>query len=94
MRTRESLGPWHYGLPSNERARIGLYFSKNCTDWCFAGIVADGAGERRSLFRASAIIDGDDLAMVMRLADAAAVSQHDSNIIAFQRVRGFRRLAY
>lgn len=94
MRKRESLGPWHYGLPYNERSRIALYFSRNCMDWCFAGIVADGGGERRSFFHASAIIDGEDLAMVMRVADESAANQHDSNIIAFQRVRGFRALVH
>lgn len=94
MRKPASLGAWHYGLPANERARIALHFSRNCMDWCFAGIAADGGGRKRSFFHASAVIDGEDLVMVMRVADEAAVNQHDSNIIAFQRIRCFRKLGY
>lgn len=93
-RKRDFLDPWHYGLPYNERSRIALHFSKNCMDWCFAGLVADAGEQKRSFFHASAVIDGEDLVMLMRVADEAAVNAHNSNLIAFQRVRAFQCLAY
>lgn len=94
MRKRELLSPWHYGQPYNERSRIALHFSKNGMDWSFAGLIADGGNRKRSFFHASTVIDGKDLVMLMRVADDKAVNAHNSNIIAFQRVRDFRRLAY
>jgi hypothetical protein len=94
MRRVESLDPWHYGLPYNERHRIALYFSKNCMDWCLAGLVADAGGQKRSFFHASTVIAGEDLLMLMREADPDAVNAHNSNLITFRRVRQFRRLAY
>jgi hypothetical protein len=40
------------------------------------------------------VIDGEDLVMLMRTADAAAVNEHNSNTITFHRIREFRKLAY
>ncbi|OGV62696.1 MAG: hypothetical protein A3K19_13610 [Lentisphaerae bacterium RIFOXYB12_FULL_65_16] len=94
MRRVETLDPWHYGMPYNERKRIALYFSRNCMDWCFAGLVADAVGTKRSHFHCSTVIDGEDLIMLMRTADAAAVNEHNSNTITFHRIREFRKLAY
>jgi hypothetical protein len=94
MRKVETLAPWHYGLPANERKRIALYFSRNCMDWCFAGLLADAGREKRSYFHGSTLIDGEDLILLMRVADENAVNCHNSNLITFHRVRKFRRLLY
>lgn len=94
MRRVDTLHPWHYGLPANERSRIALYFSKNCMDWCLAGLVADAGLEKRSYFHGSTLIDGDDLLLLMRESDAQAVNTHNSNLITFHRVRQFRRWFY
>lgn len=40
------------------------------------------------------IIDGDDLHILMRTADAAAKNAHNSNLITFHTVRRFRDLVY
>jgi hypothetical protein len=94
MRRVDALGAWHYGLPANERSRVALYFSKNCMDWCLAGLVADAGAEKRSFFHGSTVIDGDDLLLLMRESDAEAVNTHNSNLITLYRIRDFRRWLY
>lgn len=94
MRKIDSLDPWHYGLPSNERTRLALWYSRNCMDWCFAGLLTDAGGRKRSYYHGSTLIDGDDLILLMRVADQDAVNCHNSNAIAFQRVPGFRRFLH
>ena len=83
-----------YGLPNNERHRLQLHFSKNCVDWCFAGIVAIGPSPRQARHYAAMAIDGDDLAIVSRSGDRRAMSAHNGNFISFHRVKNFRTLAY
>src|SRR5690606_27687412 len=39
MTRAERLPANRFSLPNNERHRLQLHFSKNCIDWCFAGIV-------------------------------------------------------
>ncbi|NQU76971.1 MAG: hypothetical protein HQ546_11725 [Planctomycetes bacterium] len=94
MQRIETMHPKRYGLPDNERRRLVLHFSTNCMDWCFAGLVAavDDMGE--SHYGASMIIDGDDLLILMRTADAEAQNAHNSNMITFHQVEGLRELAY
>jgi hypothetical protein len=83
-----------YGLPDNERHRLQLHFSKNCVDWCFAGLVAVGASPRESRHYASMVINGDDLHILSRSGDARAANAHNGNIITFHTIPNFRRLAY
>jgi hypothetical protein len=83
-----------YNLPSNERRRLQLHFSRNMVDWCFAGLVAAGPTEVASRHYASMAIDGDDLVILSRSGDERARNPHDGNLITFHRVRGFRNLAY
>jgi hypothetical protein len=93
--TRADLLPAdRYNLPNNERRRLQLHFSRNCIDWCFAGLVAVGEVERASRHYASMAIDGGDLVILSRSGDTRAVSAHNGNLITFHRVRDFRRLAY
>ena len=83
-----------YNLPNNQRRRLQLHVSKNMIDWCFAGLVACGDGEKESRHYASMAIDGDDLVVLSRSGDSTAKSPHDGNLITFHRVKNFRRLVY
>jgi hypothetical protein len=83
-----------FNLPNNERHRLQLHFSKNCIDWCFAGLVAAGATPRESRHYASMIIDGDDLHVLSRSGDQRAKSAHDGNLITFHTIKDFRKLLY
>ena len=90
----DRLPPERYSLPNNERHRLQLHFSKNCMDWCFAGLVAVGASPKQSRHYASMVIDGEDLHILSRSGDSEARNAHDVNLITFHTVKGFRRLAY
>ena len=89
-----ALAADRYQLPNNERQRLVLHFSKNMVDWCFAGLVAIGPGNRGARHYASMDIDGDDLVILARSGDERAQSAHNGNLITFHRVRNFRALVY
>lgn len=76
--------------PLPARQRLQLHFSKNCIDWCFAGLVAMGGSQKESRHYASMIIDGDDLHILSRSGDHRAKSAHDGNLVTFHTVTGFR----
>jgi hypothetical protein len=90
----DRLGPDRYNLPNNQRDRLQLHFSKNCIDWCFAGLVTVGSGDKCSRSYASMAIDGDDLHVLSRSGDEHAKNAHDVNFISFHTVKNFRNLAY
>jgi hypothetical protein len=94
MQRIERMHPKRYALPNNERRRLALHFSRNCMDWCFAGLVAAVEDMGQSHYGASMILDGEDLLLLMRTADAEAENAHNSNMITFHRIEGFRGLAY
>ena len=83
-----------FNLPNNERHRLVLHFSKNCVDWCFAGVVCMGATAGQGRHYASMAIDGDDLHVLSRSGDQRAKSAHDGNLITFHTIRQFRKLVY
>jgi len=83
-----------FNLPNNERHRLALHFSKNCIDWCFAGLVATSGNPGQGRHYASMIIDGDDLHVLSRSGDARAKDAHDGNLITFHTVGRFRELIY
>lgn len=83
-----------FDLPNNERHRLVLHFSKNCIDWCFAGVVAIGADVKQSRHYASMCIDGDDLLVASRSGDEHVFTAHDTNLITLHRVKNFRSLVY
>jgi hypothetical protein len=83
-----------YNLPNNERHRLQLHFSKNCIDWCFAGLVAAGITERHARNYASMAIDRDDLVILCRSGDEYASDPQYTNLITFHRVKDFRNLVY
>lgn len=94
MRKVELLDTKHYGMPYQERNRMALHFSKNCIDWCFAGLVAKVGDVGQSHHGGNVLIDGDDLVVLMRTADEEAINAHNSNVITCHRVRNFRELVY
>ena len=83
-----------FNLPTNERHRLVLHFSRNCVDWVFAGRIADSGAYGQGRHYASMVIDGDDLHVLSRSGDHRARSAHDGNLITFHTVRDFRRLVY
>ncbi|MFP4029578.1 MAG: exo-alpha-sialidase [Candidatus Brocadiia bacterium] len=94
MHRAERLPDDRYNLPNNQRRRLQLHFSKNCIDWCFAGLVAVGPVEYGSRHYASMLIDGDDLHVLSRSGDERAKNAHDGNLITFHTIPNFRRLVY
>ena len=94
MTRADRLPADRYNLPNNERRRLQLHFSRNCVDWCFAGLVAAGSVERASRHYASMAIDSDDLQVVSRSGDERAKSAHDGNLVTLHTVRDFRALVY
>ena len=89
-----ALPPDRYSLPNNERHRLALHFSRNCVDWCFAGLVADSGHPGQARNYASMVIDGADLHVLSRSGDARAKNAHDGNLITFHTVKNFRELVY
>lgn len=83
-----------YGLPNNERHRLQLHFSKNCIDWCFAGMVSNSANEMFSRNYPSAIIKEKDMHIVCRSADEKALNPQYNNLITHHFVEDFRQLIY
>jgi len=94
MKRVELLRPKRWNLPNNERHRLALYFSKNCVDWCFAGLVADAGDVGQSRHNVAAVIDGEALHFVSRSAGPEAANAHNADMVTFHTVEGFRRLAY
>ena len=94
MTRADRLPSDRYNLPNNERHRLQLHFSKNCIDWCFAGLVALTDSPRQARHYASMVIDGDDLHIASRSGDHRAKSAHDGNFISFHTVKNFRDLVY
>jgi len=94
MTKAELLSKERYNLPDNERNRLVLYFSKNCFDWCFAGIVTKGESEIMSRHYAAMIINKNDLYVVSRSGDKHSKSAHNGNFISFHKIKDFRKLVY
>lgn len=94
MTRAERLPADRYNLPNNERQRLQLHFSRNCIDWCFAGLVAAGDSPNQSRHYASMVMDGDDLLIASRSGDDRAANAHNGNLITFHTIADFRELVY
>ncbi len=90
----ECLEQDRYDLPNNERQRLVLYFSRNCVDWCFAGLVDCGETQGQARHYASMAILKNDLIVLSRSGDKDALSAHNTNMITVHKVQGFRKLIY
>lgn len=75
-----------------DRSRLALYYSYNCFDWLFAGIVSAGKNLSQSRSYASMAFDGEDLVILSRSGDEHAKNGHDTNLVTFHRVHNFRAL--
>ena len=80
------------GPPGNERRILMLMYSVDALNWFQAGCVAMSQSIMESFSYASQVISGDDLLVVARTARDGK-NQHDTNLITFHRVKGFRGLA-
>lgn len=94
MTRKERLPAERFDLPNNERHRLQLHYSRNCIDWCFAGLVATGSFPKQSRHYAGMAMDGEDLLIASRSGDERAKDAHNGNLITFHRVRDFRSLVY
>lgn len=94
MTRKERLPSERFDLPNNERHRLQLHFSKNCMDWCFAGMVSVGETPRQSRHYASMAIGGDHLYVLSRSGDHRAKDAHNGNLITFHKISEFRSLVY
>lgn len=94
MTRAERLPENRFNLPNNERHRLQLCFSRNCMDWCFAGLVAMGNSPKEARHYASMAFKGEDLLIVSRSGNEQASSAHNGNIISFHRIKNFRELVY
>jgi hypothetical protein len=94
MAPPDRLPETRYYLPDNERHRLALHFSRNCVDWCFAGIVDKTDDPRQSRNYPSMAFDGDDLLVFARSGSAEAVNADDGDMLTLHRIRDFRVLVY
>ncbi len=94
MSQADKLPKERYGLPNNERNRLQLQFSKNCVDWCFAGMVSIGKSFKQARHYASMVIDDEDLHVLSRSGDEQAKNAHDGNLITLHTIPNFRKLLY
>ncbi len=94
MTRPERLPDNRYGLPDNERHRLVLHFSKNCIDWCFAGVIDMTDDPKQARSYPSMAFDGDDLLVLSRSGDEHAKNAHDGNLLLLHRIRNFRGLVY
>ncbi|MFI4913131.1 MAG: sialidase family protein [Sedimentisphaeraceae bacterium JB056] len=94
MTSPEKLSSERFNLPNNERDKLALYFSKNCIDWCMAGLICKGDSPKESRNYASLAIKGDNLLVLSRSGDSRAKSAHNGNLITFHKIKNFRNLVY
>lgn len=94
MRKVEDIPEKLFGLPNNERHRLVLYFSRNCVDWIFAGVVSIGNREHHARNYPSMIIDNDDLIIISRAGNDQAKDSQYTNAIMLHRIKSFRNLIY
>ena len=73
-----------FNLPNNERHRLALHFSKNCVDWCFAGLVALG-GDPSTMLRVapsgSASLTAPSLSRGLSRGDAGQGRHYASMVV-------------
>jgi hypothetical protein len=76
----------------NERRLLYLFYARDALNWFPAGCVAMAPGMLQSFMYPSAVIDGDDIALVSRTSKHGR-DQHDADLCTFHRIRNFRQLA-
>jgi hypothetical protein len=81
-----------YGGTGNERRMLFLFYSRDALNWFPAGCVAKMPEMDQSFMYPSAVIDGNDLALISRTSKNGK-NQHDADLCTFHRIRDFRKLA-
>ena len=80
------------GTPGNERRFLMLFYSVDALNWFQAACLAMWPSMRQSFNYATQIIDGEDMLFVSRTSKDGP-NQHDSDLVTFHRLSGFRSLA-
>ena len=80
------------GVPANERRILNLYYSLDALNWFQAGTVAMSRNPLEAFSYPSFLIDGEDILILSR-SSVGGLNQHDTNLLTFHRVVGFRSLA-
>mgnify|MGYP001627519532 CR=1 FL=1 len=80
------------GSGGNDRRFLMLLYSVDGLNWFQAGCIAQAAKLSQSFMYARPVIDGDDLAILVR-SSVNAPNQHDADYATFHRVKNFRKLA-
>ena len=81
------------GTPGNERRFLILLYSRDALSWFQAGCIAMSPSPRQSFHYVAPLVDGDDMLFLSRTT-VDGRNQHDSDVVTFHRVPGFRSLAY
>ena len=82
----------YHQSPGNERRFLMLMYSLDALNWFQAGCIAMSSNPLESFHYAAPLIDGDDLLILSRTSSPNARHQHDSDLVTFHRVKGFRCL--
>lgn len=80
------------GGVGNERRLLYLFYGRDALNWFPAGCVARMPHMLQSFMYPSAVIDGEDIALISRTSKDAR-NQHDADLCTFHRIRNFRDLA-
>lgn len=80
------------GGGGNDRRFLMLLYSVDGLNWIQTGCIAQAPQLSQSFMYARPVIDGDDLAILVR-ASINAPNQHDADFATFHRVKRFRQLA-
>jgi len=73
------------------RSILAMAVSKDFKSWNVPYVVAGERGSSNAYTYPDWIIDGEDILLVSRTAWNGAVNQHDTNMITFHRIMGFRK---
>jgi hypothetical protein len=85
-------GPRYMGGGGNDRRFLMLWYSADALSWFPAGCVARTESPFQSFMYPSAVIDGNDIALISRTSVNGG-TQHDADLVTFHRITGFRDLA-
>ena len=88
----EKLAARGLGRPGDERRFLMLFYSVDALNWFQAACLAMWPSTLQSFNYVTHIVDGEDLLFVSRTSKDAP-NQHDSDLITFHRLAGFRSLA-
>jgi hypothetical protein len=94
MTRAEALSKHRQGLPSEERNRLQLLFSRNLVDWCFAGFLSGTARDAEARQGPRLAIHGTDLYVLFCAGDEKSRSARKPNRVLFHCIPDFRDLAY